>query len=63
MHANLNPYEHAASILENLDGDMRLLEELLPFFTPVWTDWYGPAYLLGASLGADGVAGGVLTPW
>jgi hypothetical protein len=44
MHANLNPYEHAASILENLDGDMPLLEELLPFFTPVWTDWYGPAY-------------------
>jgi hypothetical protein len=44
MHAELDPVSHAAAILDNLDGDLRLMARLLPIFTPAWTDWYGPAY-------------------
>jgi hypothetical protein len=33
-----DPTEHAAAILEAVDGDLRLLQELLPNFVSIWTD-------------------------
>jgi hypothetical protein len=44
MHADLDPVCHAAAILDNLDGDLLLMAQLLPIFTPMWLDWYGEDY-------------------
>jgi hypothetical protein len=39
-----DPTEHAAAILEAVEGDLRLLRELLPSLLPTWVDHYGTAY-------------------
>lgn len=45
MNSNVfNPVEHAAAILEAIDGNQRLLSELLPSFLPTWIDCYGKSY-------------------
>lgn len=39
-----DPAEHAAAIVEALDGNLPLLKEMLPSFVVVWREEYGIDY-------------------